>query len=87
MPRPSCRMQKCIHIDLSSIKYGSTCVTLNMPLEFTCDNCKSKIEAKSGVSKKAIRLQNKYVISNMIGGGANNCGRVTMETRRKLWQQ
>ena len=53
MPRPSQRMQKCIHIDLSSIKYDSTCVTLNMPLEFACDNCKSKIESKIGISKKS----------------------------------
>ena len=53
MPRPSRRMQKCIHIDLTSIKYESTCVTLNMPLEFACDNCQNKIEAASGMSKKS----------------------------------
>ena len=87
MPRPSRRMQKCIHIDLLSIKYHSTCGTLNMPLEFAWDNCKSKIEAKSGISKKAVRLQNKYMTSNMIGGGSNNCGRVNTETRHKLGQQ
>ena len=29
--------------------------------------------------KKAAQLRNKCVITGMIGGGANNCGRVSMD--------
>ena len=53
MTRSSRRTQKGVHIDLSEIKYDSSCISLGLPLELSCDNCKPKLEAQFGLGKKS----------------------------------
>ena len=56
-----CRqIKKGMDINLSDIKYNSTCISLNIPLVMSCDICKLKIEAMSGMSKKSSREPNRF---------------------------
>ena len=51
--------RKAIHIDLSDIKYDSTCVDIipsGLPLSLTCDICKSKLDI---FTKKSIQKNKK----------------------------
>ena len=40
-------------IELSDIRYDSTCLTLNLPKCLCCDNCEHKVEASIGLAKKS----------------------------------
>ena len=53
MTRSSRRKQEGIHIDLSEIKYDSTCISLNVPVTMSCDICRPKLEANNGLQKKS----------------------------------
>ena len=54
------RTKKGIDINLSDIKYDSTCMSLNIPLVMSCDICKPKIEAMCGMSKKSSREPKRF---------------------------
>ena len=58
MTRTSGRHQKSgggINIDLSEIKYDSTCTSIALPFDMSCDVCRPKMKAATGLTKK--RLQ------------------------------
>ena len=40
-------------IDLTQIKYNSTCLALSLPKSLCCDFCAKKIDASIGLSKKS----------------------------------
>ena len=79
MTRSSRRKLNCVHIDLTQIKHDSTCVTLQLPLDLACDNCKPKIEASIGMGKKSSMGQNRCVILIPIVRNAISCGRTNLE--------
>ena len=43
------------NILLSDIKYNSTCVTLNMPFSFACENCQPQLDLLSHTRQKRKR--------------------------------
>ena len=56
MPRTSDQRQRSgggINIGLSEIKYDSTCISLSLPFDMSCDVCGPKIEATIGLTKNS----------------------------------
>ena len=42
-----------VNINLSKVKYNSTCISLGLPFNLSCEVCRPKIEAAVGLSKKS----------------------------------
>ena len=42
-----------INIDLLEIKYDSTCISLSLLFDMSCDVCRPKMEATIGLTKKS----------------------------------
>ena len=54
------RTKKGIDINLSLVKYDSTCISLNIPFVMSCDICQPKMEAICGMSKKSSRGRKRF---------------------------
>ena len=57
---PRTKEQRKININLTDIKYDSTCITLKLPIAMSCDICKGKMEAMCGMMKKSSRAPKRY---------------------------
>ena len=82
MTRTSGRRHKSgggINIDLLEIKYDSTCISLSLPLDMSCNVCRPKMEATIGLTKKVDANKNEVAISKVIVGNAINYGKAISE--------
>ena len=51
------RSIKGVDINLTDIKFNSTCISLNIPLMLCCNNCKPKVESTNKICKKSSKGQ------------------------------
>ena len=52
---PETKEQRKIDINLTNIKYDSTCISLKLPITMSCDNCKGKMKFMCRMMKKSSR--------------------------------